>query len=113
MKPRDEDLVRVLSASEVRPGMFLLLKPCKWHKRDCGFVLLRFVVPYPHHRDFDGVMGPCHSKAAWLSTHKNDDVVSCFCESIDEGRLYRLRDEAPGDDQHTTEDVPKAKERVK
>jgi len=100
MRWQNEELVRVQSESELRPGMTVVLNPCRICRRQHAVVCLS---PLPH-----GVCDTpgCRATRVWRSAgecHSGPGFVpglKCRWLAVAEGRLYRLRD--LDDSQETT-----------
>jgi hypothetical protein len=83
---RDE-WVRVKSEDELRPGMAVQVRPCLQCEKEVSLTLFSIEKGRP------GDVCDCGAKSGWASTH--DDCahrLSCFCDAIATGRLYRLAD---------------------
>ena len=86
MSDERDEWVRVESEDELRPGMAVQVRPCRWCRKTHVRILLRF------------------DKGLWVLPHRSCGpyytVRAGYYFAIREGRLYRLRD-LPAEDTTT------------
>jgi hypothetical protein len=108
MRWQGEELQRVRSESELRPGMTVVLGTCRLcDRRHAAILVARF--PGDGHQHLDLIHGvaagdPCnHSQwtGVGFCCDPRANGRSCLSRIIAEGRLYRLRDEEPSQEQST------------